>query len=62
MVWTDDDRVVENGLILSCHDKTKPALLKALEQGNIQPTAQQVQDMVIPPSDEALEELDHFFL
>lgn len=40
----------------------EPALLKALEQGKIQPTAQDVQDMMAPLSDEELDELDQFLL
>lgn len=39
-----------------------PALLKALAQGKIQPSAQAVQDMMTPLSDEALEELNQFLL
>jgi uncharacterized protein len=40
----------------------EPELLKALAQGKIQPTAQEVQDMMAPLSDEELEELDQFLL
>ena len=39
-----------------------PALLQALAQGKIQPSAQEVQDMMAPLSDEELEELDRFLL
>lgn len=39
-----------------------PALLQALAQGGNQPTAQEVQDMMAPLSDEELEELDRFLL
>ncbi|MGV0959417.1 MAG: UPF0149 family protein [Limnohabitans sp.] len=40
----------------------EPELLKALEQVKMQPSAQQVQDMMAPLSDEELEELDQFLL
>ncbi|WP_133240059.1 UPF0149 family protein [Limnohabitans planktonicus] len=44
-------------------DKTaEPALLKALAQGKIQPTVQEVQDMMAPLSDADLAELDQFLL
>lgn len=41
---------------------TKPELLNALAQGKIQPTTQEVQDMMTPLSDAELEELDLFLL
>ena len=40
----------------------EPDLLKALAQGKIQPTVQEVQDMMAPLSDAELEELDRFLL
>lgn len=51
--------------IAKAHNEAKaaePELLKALAQGKIQPTAQEVQDMMAPLSDEKLEELDQFLL
>jgi uncharacterized protein len=51
--------------ITKAHHEAKaaePALLKALAQGKVQPTAQEVQDMMAPLSDEELEELDRFLL
>jgi uncharacterized protein len=51
--------------IAKAHNEAKaaePELLKALTQGKIQPTAQEVQDMMAPLSDEELEELDQFLL
>jgi uncharacterized protein len=51
--------------ITNAHAEAKaaePELLKALTQGKIQPTAQEVQDMMAPLSDEELEELDQFLL
>ena len=51
--------------ITKAYDEAKaaePELLKALAQGKIQPTAQEVQDMMAPLSDEELEELDQFLL
>lgn len=51
--------------ISKAHDEAKaaePDLLKALAQAKIQPTAQEVQDMMAPLSDEELEELDRFLL
>ena len=51
--------------IAKAHNEAKaaePELLKALAQGKIQPTAQEVQDMMAPLSDEELEELDQFLL
>ena len=51
--------------ITKAHNEAKaaePELLKALAQGKIQPTAQEVQDMMEPLSDEELEELDQFLL
>ena len=40
----------------------EPDLLKALAQGKIQPTVQEVQDMMAPLAVEELEELDRFLL
>jgi uncharacterized protein len=40
----------------------EPELLKALAQGTMQPTVQEVQDMMAPLSDAELEELDRFLL
>ena len=51
--------------IAKAHNEAKaaePELLKALAQGKIKPTAQEVQDMMAPLSDEELEELDQFLL
>lgn len=51
--------------IANAHAEAKaaePELLKALAQGKIKPTAQEVQDMMAPLSDEELEELDQFLL
>ena len=51
--------------ITKAYDEAKaaePELLKALAQGKIQPTTQEVQDMMAPLSDEELEELDQFLL
>ena len=51
--------------IAKAYDEAKaaePELLKALAQGKIKPTAQEVQDMMAPLSDEELEELDQFLL
>lgn len=51
--------------ITKAHHEAKaaePKLLKALAQGKIKPTAQEVQDMMAPLSDEELEELDQFLL
>lgn len=51
--------------IAKAHAEAKaaePELLKALAQGKIQPTAQEVQDMMAPLSDEEFEELDQFLL
>jgi uncharacterized protein len=51
--------------IAKAHAEAKAAeseLLKSLAQGKIQPTAQEVQDMMAPLSDEEFEELDQFLL
>jgi uncharacterized protein len=51
--------------IARAHNEAKaaePELLKAPAQGKIQPTAQEVQDMMAPLSDDELEELDQFLL
>jgi uncharacterized protein len=51
--------------ITNAHAEAKaaePELLKALAQGKIQPTAQEVPDMMAPLPDEELEELDQFLL
>jgi uncharacterized protein len=51
--------------ISQAHNEAKaaePDLLKALAQGKIQPTVQEVQDMMAPLSDAELQELDRFLL
>jgi uncharacterized protein len=42
--------------------EAEPDLLKSLAQEKIQPTSQEVQDMMAPLNDEELEELDQFLL
>lgn len=51
--------------IAKAHNEAKaaePELLNAVAEGKIKPTAQEVQDMLAPLSDEELEELDQFLL